>query len=94
MTAAVTLLTRSGCALCEHAKNVLARVGRDHPLTVTEVDLDTPPGRDLALRHGVLFAPGFLLDGKPFGHGRLSERKLRRTLTHRAGTAAGAHPTR
>jgi len=31
----------------------------------------------------VLFAPGVLLDGKPFGYGRLSERKLRRALAQR-----------
>jgi hypothetical protein len=28
----------------------------------------------------VLFAPGVLVDGAPFSYGRLSERKLRRTL--------------
>jgi glutaredoxin len=27
----VTLLTQPGCARCEHAKSVLARVGADHP---------------------------------------------------------------
>jgi hypothetical protein len=37
-------------------------------------------GRDLGARAGVLFAPGVLLDGRPFGYGRLSERKLRRAL--------------
>jgi len=80
---AVTLLTQSDCAMCQHAKEVLARVGQDHPLTVEEIDLDTPAGRDLALRHGILFAPGILLDGAAFGYGRLSERKLRRTLARR-----------
>jgi hypothetical protein len=34
----------------------------------------------LAARAGVLFAPGVLLDGRPFGYGRLSERRLRREL--------------
>ncbi len=63
---AITLLTQADCTLCEHAKQVLARVGADHPLEITQA--------------GVLFAPGVLVDGRPFGHGRLSERKLRRTL--------------
>jgi glutaredoxin len=76
----VTLLTQADCALCEHAKQVLARVAADHPLTVDEIGLDTEQGRLLAAEAGVVFAPGILLDGKPFGYGRLSERKLRKTL--------------
>jgi hypothetical protein len=35
----------------------------------------------------VLFAPGILVDGEPFGYGRLSEKKLRRELTRRAAAA-------
>lgn len=77
---AVTLLTQPECALCEHAKKVLARVSRDHPVEVTEIDLASPHGRELADRARVMFAPGILLDGQPFGYGRLSERKLRRAL--------------
>lgn len=76
----VTLLTQDDCAMCEHAKQVLARVGVDHQLEVEEVALTTAEGRELALRHGVVFAPGVLLDGESFAYGRLSERKLRRTL--------------
>ncbi len=77
---AITLLTQAGCALCEHAKGVLARVGADHPVQVTEIDLASGPGRALAAQAGVLFAPGVLLDGCPFSYGRLSERRLRREL--------------
>jgi len=83
----VTLLTQSDCAYCERAKDVLARVGAEHRLTVEELRLETPEGRELAVRHGVLFAPGILLDGEPFGYGRLSEKKLRRELTRRSAAA-------
>ncbi|MGH8774397.1 MAG: glutaredoxin family protein [Jiangellaceae bacterium] len=79
----VTLLTQPDCHLCEHAKTVLDRVGRDYPITVTEIDLRTEHGQRLAADAGVLFAPGLLLNGKPFAYGRLSERKLRNTLTTR-----------
>ena len=82
-TVQVTLLTQADCALCDHAKAVLARVGADHPLQIDEIGLATDEGRRLALAAGVLFAPGVLLDGRPFGHGRVSERRLRRTLTTR-----------
>ena len=79
----VTLLTKTDCAYCEHAKEVLARVGQDHRLDVAEISLETPAGADLGARHGVLFAPGVLLDDKPFGYGRLSERRLRKELHRR-----------
>ena len=86
MTTVVTLLTQPDCALCEHAKQVLARVGADHPLRVEEIDLHTPRGQQLALGAGVLFAPGILLDGAPYAFGRLSERGLRRTLSRTPAT--------
>ena len=81
--ARVTLLTQEHCSLCEHAKQVLERVAVDHPLTTEEISLDTPEGRRLAERAGVLFAPGLLLDGEPFGFGRVSEKRLRKALAQR-----------
>ncbi len=76
----ITLLTQADCAYCEHAKKVLARVGEDHPLEITEIDIGGDEGRMLAARAGVVFAPGLLVDGRPSGYGRISERRLRRTL--------------
>ena len=76
----ITLLTQEDCAYCEHAKKVLAAVGEDHPLKITEIDIRGAEGRALAARAGVMFAPGLLVDGRPFGYGRISERRLRRTL--------------
>jgi glutaredoxin len=84
MTTTVTLLTRADCELCEHAKAVLARVAGDLEFVVDEVELATPEGTVLAIRAGMLFPPGVLLDGEPFTYGRLSERKLRRELARRA----------
>lgn len=79
----ITLLTQSSCAFCDHAKEVLNRVGADYPLRITEIDLAGEEGQRLATRAGVLFAPGVLVDGESFSFGRLSERKLRRTLDTR-----------
>lgn len=76
----LTLLTQPNCASCEHAEQVLARVARDVPITIEEIDLGSDRGRQLAAENGVLFAPGVLLDGQPFSYGRLSERKLRKAL--------------
>lgn len=82
----ITLLTQADCALCVHAKQVLEKVGADHPLTVTEIDLGSEEGQRLAMQAQVLFAPGILLDGRPFAYGRLSERRLRRALTTTTAT--------
>jgi len=86
VTTVVTLLTQPDCALCEHAKQVLAKVGADHRLQVEEIGLDTPPGQQLPPGAGMLFAPGILLDGAPYAFGRLSERALRRTLSRTPAT--------
>lgn len=84
----VTLLTQPHCALCDHAKEVLARVAEQYPLTVTEIDLRSEGGRRLAEQSGVVFAPGVLIDGQPFSFGRLSERRLTRDLDRRIGAPA------
>jgi glutaredoxin len=80
----ITLLTQAACAYCDHAKDVLHRVGMDYPLRIIEIDLATDEGLQLARRAGVIFAPGVLIDGEPFSYGRLSERKLRRSVGTRA----------
>lgn len=79
----ITLLTQTSCGMCELAKGILARLQSQYPLSVTEVDLRTEVGRRLAEEAGVLFAPGVLVDGRPFSYGRLSEHKLRRLLDRR-----------
>jgi predicted DCC family thiol-disulfide oxidoreductase YuxK len=84
MTTVVTLLTQPECALCEQAKQVLARVGADHRLRVEEIALDSPHGQQLAATAGVMFAAGILLDTQPYAFGRLSEKALRRDLRRRA----------
>jgi thiol-disulfide isomerase/thioredoxin len=79
----ITLLSQSWCGLCDHAKEVLSRIGADYPLRITEIDLAGEEGQRLAARAGVLFAPGVLVDGEFFSFGRISERRLRRILDQR-----------
>lgn len=85
----VILLTQDACSLCDEAKGVLRRIAADRPLEVEEVALGSERGRLLAQQGQFLFAPGVLLDGEPFGHGRLSEKKLRKAIAakHAAGSA-------
>lgn len=82
----VVLLTQANCNLCNHAKEVLDRVGIDYPLRVRMVDMTDDEGMTLAAQGGVLFPPGVLVDGRPFSYGRLSERKLRRELARLASS--------
>lgn len=83
MTVEMALLTRPDCALCEHAKQVLSRLGDEFPHQLREVDLTTPEGQQLGARCGMAFPPALLIDGEPVAFGRLSERRLRRELTRR-----------
>lgn len=86
-TTEITVLAQADCAFCEHAAEVLARVGQDHPLTLRYLDLGSEQGLALAAEHGVLFAPGIFMDGRLLSYGRLSERLLRRALARRATPA-------
>lgn len=76
----VVLLTTEDCDYCEQAKEVLARLQPELDLRVREIALDSPEGRDVAAGSGALFPPVLVLDGRPLFYGRLSERRLRKTL--------------
>lgn len=83
MSLEITLLTQPDCGLCDHAKQVLARLAGEFSYQVREVDLTTAEGQALGARAGMAFPPAVLLDGEPFAFGRLSERRLRRELARR-----------
>lgn len=76
----ITILTQDSCAFCDQAKHILSRLAMDYPLSIREIRLDTEEGRNLAIQHGVMFAPGIFIDGTLFSYGRLSEKKLQRHL--------------
>jgi hypothetical protein len=79
----VVLLTQADCAFCHEAEDILGRLSAEYGFAVTRLDLDTPKGQDTAIRSGVLFAPGILIEGEAFSYGRPSERKLRREFERR-----------
>lgn len=83
MTIQILVLTRENCGYCDTAKAILERLSTKHPLSVSAISLDSPDGQALAERNGILFPPGILIDGEAFGHGRLSERKLRLEIERR-----------
>ena len=76
----VVLLTKDDCDLCEQAKKTLERLSDEFELHVRHVALDSSEGFELARKTGAPFPPVVFLDGRAFSYGRLSERKLRKTL--------------
>lgn len=81
----VILITQDECAFCDRAKEILARLSSEYPLSVVSMDLNSGEGQILAERGGILFPPGIFLDRQAFSYGRPSERKLRRELERRLG---------
>lgn len=76
----ILVLTQENCAFCDLAREILERLSAEFSLSITTLSLDTPQGQELALRNGILFAPGLFIDGKAFCYGRPSERKLRHAI--------------
>jgi glutaredoxin len=79
---ALTLYTRPGCHLCDEMKAAIARVSRDVPITLDEVDISTDPA--LEARYGVEI-PVLMVDGKKVAKYRVSDEQLTRILKARAG---------
>lgn len=81
-----TLVTASDCHLCEHARQVLARLQHTWPLVVKEVGWGSSEGLALVQRDGVPFPPALYIGGELYGYGRLSEGRLRGLLERRMAT--------
>jgi len=76
----IVLLTRENCAFCDDAKRMLERLAEEFQIEIVTLDLAAPKGEELALRGGLLFPPGIVIDDQPFSYGRQSEGRLRREL--------------
>ena len=76
----LTLVVTQECSLCAHARDVLAKLGEEFPLSVRELSLDSPEGTELAQRLPLIFPPVLLRDGAILSYGRLSEKRLRKEL--------------
>ena len=92
----VTLVTRSGCHLCELAEPVVAAAARDAGVALEVLDVDADP----ELRAWSDRVPVVLLDGVEHAFWQVDERALRAALTsvpaggRRPGTRPGSAPRR
>jgi glutaredoxin len=73
----ITLLTRTGCHLCDDARAAVHRVAADVGAPVQEQDVDADP--DLRARYGD-YVPVILIDGREHGYWRVEEPRLRAAL--------------
>jgi hypothetical protein len=80
----VVVLTSPACHLCEDALDALAELGREFPIRVREIGMESPQGRELIRMHRPAMPPAVLLDGVLFSAGRLPRKKLRRLLERAA----------
>lgn len=86
----VTLVTRSGCCLCEEAREVLERVREDRPFRLVVRDLDEDADLPRAWSDEV---PVILLDGRKRFKIRVEERRLRRLLARASRSRSSWRPS-
>lgn len=76
----VLIVTSTACHLCERAKDILTRLTTEYRLRWREVDITSPEGSGIARESRAPFPPVIVVEGSIYGHGRLSEKKLRKDL--------------
>ena len=73
----VVLYGRAGCHLCEHARDVLRRIGQEVAFELREQDVDAEPA--LAERYGDV-VPVVTVAGRTVSEGRIDAGAVRRAL--------------
>jgi hypothetical protein len=76
----VVLVTSPACHLCEDALEGLNDLAREFQLSVREIEMGSPEGREIVERFRPPMPPAVLVGGELFSFGRLPRKKLRRLL--------------
>lgn len=74
---AVSLITRTGCHLCEVAEQTLRRLSAELGFAYEELDVDADPGRRDEYSDRV---PVVLIDGREHGYWRVEEERFRKAI--------------
>ena len=80
----VLLVTSPGCHYCDDALDLLDELAQAIPMKIRTVPIFSDEGRSIIVRHKVPFPPVLIIDGRFFGYGRVSRRKLE---AHLAGAS-------
>ncbi len=75
----LTVVTRTGCHLCDVAKDEISRIAADTGVGWTELSVDGDPALEREYGDRV---PVIMLDGREHGYWRVEEDRLRRDLAH------------
>lgn len=81
----ITLITKPGCHLCALARDVVTRVSEDMSVPWDEVSIEDMDNPDPLLWEQI---PVTLIDDEPHDYWRVSESRLRASLTTRMDAAA------
>jgi hypothetical protein len=76
----LTLVTTPDCHLCEQARQVITRLGRDRKVVLKELAWDSPIAQASVRRDGIPFAPALYIEDTFCAYGRISEGAVRRWL--------------
>jgi len=79
----VVVLTQDNCGFCDTAIAMLDRLSAEYPLAISTLSVTSREGQALALKCGIHFPPGIVLDGEALCYGRPSEKRLRRAFERR-----------
>ena len=74
----LTLYSRESCHLCEEMKAIIARVGREIPIDLEEIDIATDEALERAYGEQI---PVLFAGGRKIAKFRVTEDELRRRLT-------------
>lgn len=76
----LTLVTTPDCHLCEHARQVITRLGRDRKVVLEELAWESPVAQARIRSDGIPFAPALYIEDTFCAYGRISEGAVRRWL--------------
>lgn len=61
----VQLLVAAWCSSCARAREIWDRICARHGLTLEIIDLETPEGEEVSMRHHLKIMPAVLIDDLP-----------------------------
>lgn len=78
---AVQFVTSPGCTHCAAARKIFEELKPKYPnLQVEEIDVTTPKGTDLVVRHNIFASPGIIVNGELFATGGINKGELIKKL--------------
>ena len=80
MAKEVLILDVPGCDSCKYAEELIAKIKKEEKLKIKVKIKDISKNPTILQKYPIMSAPGIVIDGKFFGEGKPSEKKLRAAL--------------